>query len=418
MTKLVSGTAPALQRTAPQELRAALRPGNEHHSSPLPASQRIEALDVLRGLALFGVIVIHAVFEFRVSIFQQFLPDTGNLFPLDRALQGFLAAAIELKAFALFSLLFGAGLAIQFDRLANNPRRLVLLLRRLIVLLLIGAVHLVLIWNGDILVEYALAGLVVLPLLFGPRWLALALATASLLFFIAMPLLPPPVALPADPWIRSHIAEAVRVYGGGGFSDVLAFRTSEIPAIVPLHVLILPRTIALFLFGALAWRAGLLRELPQPKRWPGVVAIAGIVGGGALTLAVTADIPFAFRFSARSGDVAERLGSILLAAGYAAAVLAVVASPAGKKLVGWAAPVGRMAFSNYLAQSLILGFIFYGYGLGLFGRVRVTAALAIALAVYTAQAALSAWWLKRWRYGPVEWLWRSLMYGQPQPMQS
>jgi uncharacterized protein len=87
-------------------------------------------------------------------------------------------------------------------------------------------------------------------------------------------------------------------------------------------------------------------------------------------------------------------------------------------MLGWAAPVGRMAFSNYLAQSLIMGVIFYGYGFGLFGRTSVTAALAIALAVYAAQAALSAWWLKRWRYGPVEWLWRSLMYGRRQPMRS
>src|SRR4051812_45049782 len=157
MTKVVSGMAPALRRTASQELRAALRPGNQQQpaASPLAPSKRIEALDVLRGLALFGVIVIHAVFEFRVSIFAQFLPEAGNLPALDRVLQGLLAAAIELKAFALFSLLFGAGLAIQFERLAGHPRRTVLLVRRLAVLLAIGAVHLVLIWNGDILVEYA-----------------------------------------------------------------------------------------------------------------------------------------------------------------------------------------------------------------------------------------------------------------------
>jgi uncharacterized protein len=75
-----------------------------------------------------------------------------------------------------------------------------------------------------------------------------------------------------------------------------------------------------------------------------------------------------------------------------------------------------MAFSNYLGQSLILGWIFYGYGLGLFGRASVTAAFTIALAVYAAGVAISAWWLRRYRYGPVEWLWRSLMYGSWQPM--
>src|SRR3954452_16048225 len=191
-------------------------------SSPLGPSQRIEALDVLRGLALLGVIAIHAVFEFRVSIFQQFLVSPGNLSSVDRILQNFLAAAVELKAFAVFSLLFGAGLAIQFDRLANHPRRTMLLLRRLAVLLVIGAVHLVLIWNGDILVEYAVAGFVVLPLLFAPRWLALAAAVAALMSYLVMPLLPAPIALPSPSWMRAHIAEATRVYGGGGLLDVLA----------------------------------------------------------------------------------------------------------------------------------------------------------------------------------------------------
>ena len=112
----------------------------------------------------------------------------------------------------------------------------------------------------------------------------------------------------------------------------------------------------------------------------------------------------------------ERLGGVMLASGYAAAVIGLVGIPSGKRMLAWAAPVGRMAFSNYLGQSLILGWIFYGYGFGLFGRTSVTAALAIGLCVYAAQAGISAWWLRRYRYGPVEWLWRSLMYGAWQPM--
>jgi uncharacterized protein len=281
------------------------------------------------------------------------------------------------------------------------------------VLLVLGAVHLVLIWNGDILVEYAVAAFVVLPLLFGPRWLALAAAAAALVLYLAMPLLPLPVPFPTQAWIHAHIADAARIYGSGGFAETLAFRISEIPAIVPLHVLIFPRTVALFLLGALVWRAGLLRNGPLRTRRLYAVAVAGIGCGAALTLAATAS---ATGLTGARGEVAARLGSLLLAAGYGAAVLAIVANPAGAKALRWAAPVGRMAFSNYLAQSLVLGFIFYGYGFGLFGRAGVTAALLIALAVYAAQAAISAWWLERWRYGPVEWVWRSLMYGKRQPM--
>jgi uncharacterized protein len=139
---------------------------------------------------LFGVLAINIVFEFRVSIFEQFLPAADGASAIDRALEGVLAGAIELKALALFSFLFGVGLAIQFDRLAGNPSRVALLIRRLVVLLVIGAAHLFLLWNGDLLVEYAVAGFVVLPFLFGPRWLNLLTATTFLLLFLAMPLLP------------------------------------------------------------------------------------------------------------------------------------------------------------------------------------------------------------------------------------
>jgi uncharacterized protein len=380
---------------------------------PLAPSQRIEAIDVLRGLALLGVIAIHAVFEFRVDIFEQFLPASGNIAFIDRAVKAILAAAVELKAFALFSFLFGAGLAIQFDRLASNPRRTALLLRRLLVLLLIGAVHLVLIWNGDILVEYALAGLIVLPLLFGPGWLALVAATLSLVLFVAMPLLPQVVAFPSQPWIRDHIAQAAIAYGDGGFPDVLAFRIREIPAIVTLHVLIFPRTLALFLFGALAWRSGILRRAREYRRLLFGLAIGGIACGGALTLAAQGQTVF----GGPAREAIERLGAVILASGYGAAVIGLVGIPAGKRMLAWAAPVGRMAFTNYIAQSIILGWIFYGYGLGLFGRVCVTAALAIGVVMYAVQAAISAWWLERYHYGPVEWLWRSLMYGRWEPME-
>ena len=154
-------------------------------ASPRPTSpsERIDAIDVLRGIALFGVMAINVTTEFRVSIFEQFLSHKHPASPLDRIVETVLTLAVDLKAFALFSLLFGIGLAIQFERLAASPRRTLLLVRRLSVLLAFGLIHFCLIWNGDILTEYALAGLLVLPLLFGPRWL-LAVSAAALLCFI------------------------------------------------------------------------------------------------------------------------------------------------------------------------------------------------------------------------------------------
>jgi len=365
-------------------------------SGPISPAERIDAIDVLRGIALFGVMAINVVTEFRVSIFEQFISNRPSASQIDRAVEMVLTMAVELKAFALFSLLFGAGLAIQFDRLANSRRRAVLLLRRLTVLLAFGLIHLTLIWNGDILTEYALAGLIVLPFLFGPRWLLIVAALASLLLYLAMQALPPPGLFPDIATIRQHVTEATRIYAAGGFLDVLAFRLRELSLFVSLHVFMFPRTIGLFLVGALAWRTGIVRSSPRRLLFVGMPCIG--VGAGLVLLGF------------------DSLGTILLALGYGAGIIGVASLDSGKKLLGWAAPLGRMAFTNYLMQSVIFGWIFYGYGLGLFGRLGVTSALAIGVAVYIGQVFFSRWWLGRYRYGPVEWLWRTLMYGAAQPM--
>src|SRR3954447_26246326 len=113
---------------------------------PVSPSERIDAIDVLRGVALFGVLAMNIVTIFRVSIFAQFLPNAEPAGPLDRAVAAVLTVAVDFKALALFSLLFGVGLAIQHERLAGNARRMILFVHRLAVLLTIGLVHLYLVW--------------------------------------------------------------------------------------------------------------------------------------------------------------------------------------------------------------------------------------------------------------------------------
>ena len=210
---------------------------------------------MVRGIALFGVMAINVTTVFRVSIFEQFLPDGGDGTGLDRALYSILMAGIDLKAFALFSLLFGVGLAIQYDHLSADPRRTVLLVRRLAFLMLIGAAHLVLIWNGDILFEYAIAGFVVLPFLFCRLRILTLVGTALLALFLVSSFLPELAPMPSRAWMRQTVAEALRIYGSGGFAEVLAFRIHELPGFLPLHVFMFPRTVALMLIGAAAWRA-------------------------------------------------------------------------------------------------------------------------------------------------------------------
>ncbi|MEY9590673.1 uncharacterized protein ABIA06_002964 [Bradyrhizobium yuanmingense] len=393
-------------------------PASDAPGKPVNPSERLDAIDVLRGLALFGVLAMNIVTIFRVSIFASFLPNAEPAGPLDRVVAAVLTVAVDSKAIALFSLLFGVGLAIQFERLASNPRRKILLLRRLVMLLGIGLVHLHLIWSGDILVHYALAGFVVLPFLGGARWLMAGAALLLLGLYVTMPVLPPIVPLPDAAGMAALAADATRAYGTGGFFDVLAFRIREVMVILPLQVMALPPTVALFLVGAFAWRSGVLRWASANRSLLFVVATFGILLGAGLSLAAAGQELFDGPSLGRAHFSVEQLAAVVLALGYAAAVIAAVNLSGGWRMLSWAAPLGRMALTNYLAQSVICGWIFYGYGLGQFGRLGVAATLAIGIFVYLAQVVFSAWWLGRYRFGPVEWLWRSCMYGVPQPMRA
>jgi uncharacterized protein len=381
-------------------------------AGPIGPSDRIAAIDIVRGIALFGVMAINVTTMFRVSIFERFLPGPIDGSWLDRKLYSILMVGIDLKAFALFSFLFGVGLAIQYEHLSASYRRPALLVRRLAFLLSIGALHLVLIWNGDILLEYAIAGFVVLPFLFGPSRLPAIAGSALLAVFILSSFLPPIASMPSRSWMSQDVAEAARIYGSGGFAEVLAFRIRELPGLLPLHLFIFPRTVALMLIGAAAWRAGFFRTASRASRCLPFLAALGILVGGALAVAHENGWVGA---GWRTELLVERLGTVLLACGYAAAIISATAHARGRKLLAWAAPVGRMAFTNYLMQSVIFGWLFYGYGLGLFGTLGVMAALAIGIGVYVLQAACSAVWLQRYLYGPVEWLWRCAMYGTWQP---
>jgi uncharacterized protein len=379
---------------------------------PVAPHDRIAAIDVLRGIALFGVLAINVTTEFRVSIFERFLPAPPPASWLDRTIDAILMVGIDSKVFALFSFLFGVGLAIQFDHLAASPRRLVLLVRRLCVLLALGLIHLTLIWNGDILAEYALAGLVVLPFLFASKLLLAAAAAVGLDQYVFGSLSPLFPSLPGPAWMAQHVTDAMHVYGSGGFLDILRFRVQEVPAILPLHVNVFPRTLALMLLGVLAWRVGLFRGDAGIGRILPRAAVLGVALGGAMAIAV------AGRWLSIGPiiGIMERMSTVLLACGYGAAVIWAVDHTSAARWLAWAAPLGRMALSNYLTQSVVFGLIFYGYGLGLLGRLGIAAAFAIGLGVYVLQAVLSSCWLRRYRFGPMEWLWRTGTYATIQPL--
>jgi uncharacterized protein len=339
---------------------------------------------VLRGLALFGVLLVNLDGAFRVSLFEHILHT-----PTD-ATSVLIAAVLEFKALAIFSFLFGVGTAIQAER--AGPRGIGVgrfLTRRFAVLIGLGLVHMLLIWNGDILVLYGVCGLLLLPL---RRLPPLALALCGVALILLPHVISVPIPFPSVPVMTARAALATRIYSIGSFTEIVTLRWSEVPFIVPLYFSVLPQTSGLMVCGAAAWRSGVLRE---PERHRTLLLAAAIVAG-ALGAATREPIP--------------------LACCYAACVLLWI-TPA--RATGIAAPfaaLGRMAFTNYLAQSVILGFIFYSYGLGLFGRLSPAAGAAIGVAIYAAQLVFSVAWLRRYRFGPAEWLWRALSYGRVPPM--
>lgn len=380
---------------------------------PIAGAERIVALDVIRGVALFGVLTINALTGFRLSLFETFFtfhthPDWTNW------LMDVLAASLlEFKAIALFSFLFGVGIGVQADRAATRGIATSrFLARRFLVLLAIGLVHMLLIWNGDILTLYAVCGLLIVPLRRLPVAALIVLGIAA----ITLPINLPFSGLPGADVLRAHAAEATRVYAEGNWSDILVFRWREAGNFIrPLLVGILPRTVGLMLLGVAAWRAGVMRDPGSHRRLLWIILLVG-GGFGALMTSFWVFSKSTGRQVAIPSLLTVLDANVSLALAYAAGLLLWFSKPRTGVVMASLAAAGQMALSNYIAQSMVLGAIFYGYGFGLFGKLGPAPVALLCLALYAAQLAFSRGWLRHYRFGPLEWLWRSLTYGQSQPM--
>lgn len=381
---------------------------------PVTAAERYRNLDLLRGLSLFGVLLVNLLTLFRVSLADHILTFHTHAGWANHLVDVLAAGLLEFKAFTLFSLMFGVGVAIQFDRATSRGVNVTLyLLRRFLVLLAFGLCHLLLIWNGDILTLYAVCGLLLVPILRLPAALLAILGAAV----IALPyVVPVDMPFPSAEVLRALAAEAKRAYGAGGFAEILAFRWQETRSLIaPLLLDSLPRTAGLMLCGVAVWRSGVFRE---PERYRAVLRAIFFGAGaiGATTTALHVISQSSGRRFAISSLITDFDSNIPLALAYAAGVLLWMRSARSEGFTAAVAAAGQMALTNYLTQSIVLGVIFYSYGFGLFGRLGPAVAIWIGIALFAAQLAFSRRWLRRYRFGPFEWLWRSLTYGRRQPM--
>lgn len=395
----------------------------------LPAAQRTTLLDALRGFALFGVVWSNYAF---LSAWGFLGPEDQAALPgawLDAVLGPFHDILIDGKFYSIFSLLFGIGFGFFLDKGGSGQMRF---LRRMLLLLLIGILHLRFLWAGDILSLYAVLGLL-LPLFrrVSDRAL-LIIATVLLLSPIAVdagrvltnddfyPAGPIAEILDADDAKHGSRWQDLRAVPNGGWAE---FTTGlERSWIFRIWIVVdsnrPQKVLALFLIGLWIARRKLFADPAQHRALLRRVCIAGFVVG--LPICVlnwySIDLPRLPDAQGLVGTVSYAFGVVPLALAYAAGFALLWTDARSQQRLHVLAPMGRMALTNYLMQTIIAIALFYGIGFGLGGHVSMVGFEGIACAVFIIQVLWSHWWLKRFQFGPMEWLWRSLTYGKVMPM--
>lgn len=389
---------------------------------PTPSPSRLPAIDGLRGLALLGILLVNLLYwsGWVVMTPEQQLAHAGESM---RQVHGFLERLLlDGKFYTVFSLLFGLGFALQLRRLqADGHDGVRIYRRRLTVLLGIGLLHTLLIWDGDILMLYALLGYLL------PAFARLpdrALLTWSTLLVFVVPLAGQAL-LRAVGWnpggaIMGAALDLFAAMGGdpaqeagvawlqhAGWREQLAWSSSGTLYSWGLRVESwrIPKVLGIMLLGLWAGRRVAQGRLLGDTRW-----LRQVLAGG-LLVGLPASLAYALHQGAGQSHWSSTIGTVPLALAYAAAFL--LAWPRLQPLLGLLVAPGRMPLTNYLAQSVVNGLVFFGPGLGLIGRVPLPAVYAYGLALFALQVAWSHWWLAWHAQGPMETLWRRLTYPAP-----
>lgn len=336
----------------------------------------------------------------------------------------------QAKFYTLFSFLFGWGAAIQMRRAAERRRSFApFYVRRLAILLIVGLVHAILIWEGDILVNYALLGFVLL--MFRKRSDSLVLAVAMVCILIPVLLSAPGPGRSIREWHVALIAPLRRqmmaghqanVYIEGGYRDAVLHRLKAARFSYASFPDWAPHLLGMFLLGLYVGRRRLFTSISahvslfRRVMWS-TLAVGLIFNFIFVAASDNPDLfPTAYQELATRG--ARTLAGSALSLFYISGVALLTRKTSWMSQLSRLAFVGRMALSNYLLQSIICTLLFYGYGLGLYRKLGPAITIFLTLLLFRMQITFSAWWLERYRFGPAEWLWRSLTYGRPQPIKA
>lgn len=402
------------------------------HGDAVSAEKRLVIVDIIRGFSLLGVVIIN-VFSFNMP------PDShvsqyelsGSM---DSVLFFLVKLAIEGKFYTLFSTIFGLSFALQVERLQGKGTPIkAVFLRRFFWLFVIGFIHAVMIWSGDILQAYAIWGLI---LLFfhasNPRKIRKWALALLVLFYMGIATgvvmtVASQAEQVAEPDQESveQVDEPIadqQFYRDGTYMEVTWRRLES--AISPdksgLMLAGLLMILPFFLFGAYIGKNRLLHELESNRR-----TLKKMWLWGAATSLVFCTLYIILWLNTTDGEPTVGRGVMKLAEYYTYPSMALLIFSSlpllymcsgWKKLLDTLAPVGRMALTNYLLQSVVLTFLFYGYGIGYMGQTSLILLLLISGGFFVFQILYSAWWLRHFRFGPIEWLWRCLTYNKILPI--
>ncbi|MCI0606982.1 DUF418 domain-containing protein [bacterium] len=390
--------------------------------APTPGQERYDFLDILRGFALLGIVTANMILYSLYVYLRDSEKMRLNTYSTDKVLDFLELMLIEGKFYTIFSILFGIGFSILLARTqAKGLGFHRFFVRRMSFLYLIGVAHAVLFWHDDILQFYAFCGALLL--------LFLKVRNRTILLFSLLALLAPVAIKLFDAIPRgSFTAPQDMLFGHFGFTPdtrIDIWKNGNLAEIVCLNFSswfaqldyvitsgMIFKIFGCFLLGFYIGRNEIYKKLHAYRPIVKRVAVLGIAIGLPL------NVIYAKTFVSESmlHAVIAAVAILPLSAGYICVLSLLWIGPNGSKLLQLFAPVGRMAFTNYVGQSVICTLIFYGTGLGLGGTMGPTLYIPLGIVVYLFQVVGSRAWLDRFQFGPLEWLWRVLTYGSWIPM--
>jgi uncharacterized protein len=407
-------------------------PASEGQVGPVTQAERIASLDVLRGFAVLGILVMNI--QAFSMVWAAYVNPTayGDFTGVNYAVWLVSHVLADRKFMTIFSMLFGGGIVLMTSRReATGQRAAGVHYRRVGVLLLLGLLHGYLLWDGDILYNYSMCGLVVY--LFRrkrPRTLivvglmSIGVGSAiSLLSHWSMPYWPPEQVdeMRESWWAPSEdtLAQELAAYRGGWVQQ-MPQRAAGAWFMQTFYFVIEGgwRAGGLMLVGMALFKLGVFSATRSRATYLVMIIVALLVGVPVILFGVQRNNAAGWEMERCMflGGQFNYWASILIALGWVGLVMLVCQHGLMQALTRRLAAVGQMALSNYLLQTVICTMIFYGHGLGLFGRVQRVGQIGIVVAVWVVLLVISPLWLARYRFGPAEWLWRSLTYLRRQPM--